>query len=106
MPEAAAKPEAGANMRLHAVVEGRVQNVGFRATTHHEALRLNLAGWVRNRHEGKVEVLAEGSEEDLKTFLAFLHHGPRTAHVSRVLVQWSPAPAEAAPQPFRVKPTI
>jgi len=46
--------------RLHAVVRGSVQGVGFRATTFDEARRLGLAGWVRNRVDGTVEVLAEG----------------------------------------------
>jgi acylphosphatase len=46
---------------LHAFVHGRVQGVGYRATTMDEARRLNLAGWVRNRIDGSVEVLAEGS---------------------------------------------
>jgi acylphosphatase len=90
--------------RLHAVVVGRVQNVGFRATTHEQALRLQLAGWVRNRHEGTVEVVAEGRKDILNEFLAFLHKGPRTAHVVRVDAIWEPA--QGAPQPFAVKPTI
>lgn len=90
--------------RLHAVVSGRVQNVGFRATTHEQALRLQLAGWVRNRHEGTVEVVAEGAKDILNEFLAFLHKGPRSAHVVRVDATWGPA--QGASQPFAVKPTI
>ena len=90
--------------RLHAVVVGRVQNVGFRATTHDQATRLQLAGWVRNRHEGTVEVVAEGRTEILHDFLAFLHKGPRTAHVVRVDATWGPV--QGAPQPFALKPTI
>ncbi|MDX2020341.1 MAG: acylphosphatase [Deltaproteobacteria bacterium] len=101
MTAASAVPEV---QRLHAVVVGRVQNVGFRATTHEQALRLKLAGWVRNRHEGTVEVVAEGHPNILNEFLAFLRQGPRTAHVVRVDATWGPA--EGAPQPFAVKPTI
>jgi len=67
------------NRRLHAVVRGSVQGVGFRATTFDQARRLGLAGWVRNCLDGTVEVLAEGAEPKLNLFLAYLrpvHSGP------------------------------
>jgi len=50
------------NRRLHAVVRGSVQGVGFRATTFDQARRLGLAGWVRNCLDGTVEVLARFAE--------------------------------------------
>ena len=89
--------------RLHAVVHGRVQGVGYRATTIDEARRLGLAGWVRNRHDGTVEVLAEGSEPKLNLFVAYLHRGPWGAHVTSVVADW--APVQGAPMPFQVKRT-
>jgi acylphosphatase len=89
--------------RLHAVVQGRVQGVGYRATTIDEARRLGLAGWVRNRVDGSVEVLAEGAEAKLNLFLAYLHRGPWGAHVRSVAVDW--ADAQGAPMPFQVKHT-
>ncbi len=90
--------------RLHALINGRVQGVGFRATTQQRALKLKLAGWVRNRQDGKVEVVAEGPPSDLDAFLKFLNEGPRTAHVTQVTVEWSSALGEATP--FAVKPTL
>src|SRR5687767_612845 len=48
--------------RLHAVVSGRVQGVGYRATAQDEARALGLGGWVRNRADGTVEVDAEGED--------------------------------------------
>jgi acylphosphatase len=87
--------------RLHAIVHGRVQGVGYRASTFDEARQLGLAGWVRNRHDGTVEVLAEGSEANLRSFLAYLHRGPWAAEVTSVIEDW--AEAVGAPQPFQLK---
>jgi acylphosphatase len=92
------------NKRLHAVVSGRVQGVGFRFTTQHEARKLGLAGWVRNRADGSVEVEAEGPEEAIKTFLSFLRRGPLGAHVDAVSAEWLPAQG-ADPLPFEVRST-
>jgi len=89
--------------RLHAVVHGRVQGVGYRATTIDEARRLGLAGWVRNRVDGRVEVLVEGAEAKLNLFLTYLHRGPWGAHVSSVVEDWDDA--HGAPMPFQVKRT-
>jgi len=91
------------NRRLHAVVRGLVQGVGFRATTFDEARRLGLAGWVRNRVDGTVEVLAEGAEPKLSLFLAYLRRGPLGARVAGVVEDWSEE--RGAPIPFQVKRT-
>jgi acylphosphatase len=95
--------EASRERRLHAVVHGIVQGVGYRATTIDEARRLGLAGWVRNRHDGTVEVLAEGSEPKLKLLLAHLERGPWGASVSSVVEDWTEV--AGAPMPFQCKPT-
>ncbi len=49
-------------MHLHAIVSGDVQGVGFRAHTSRIARSLGITGWVRNREDGSVEVVAEGAE--------------------------------------------
>jgi len=90
--------------RLHAVVRGRVQGVGFRYTTQAEAKRLGLAGWVRNLIDGSVEVEAQGPAEALETFLSFLRRGPLGAHVDAVSAEWLDAQGEA-PHPFEVRRT-
>ena len=89
--------------RLHALVHGRVQGVGFRATTVDEARRLQLGGWVRNRVDGSVEALAEGSQERLQLFLAYLKRGPLGARVSSVAEDWTDA--QGAPMPFQWRRT-
>lgn len=82
------------NARLHATVHGYVQGVNFRATTQREAAHLNLTGWVRNRWDGSVETVAEGSRAALETFERFLHRGPAAADVERVDSTYSEATGE------------
>jgi acylphosphatase len=74
--------------RIHAVVTGRVQGVGFRWTTVDEARQLGVRGWVRNRVDGSVEVEAEGERAAVEALVRFLHQGPRGAHVDHVAVTW------------------
>jgi len=77
-----------AQKRIHLVVRGRVQGVYFRASAKREARQLGLTGWVKNRNDGAVEVLAEGEEDQVKDFLAWAKHGPSTARVDKVETRW------------------
>jgi len=71
-------------MRAHLIIEGRVQGVWFRESTRGEATRLGLYGWVKNRFDGSVEVVAEGPREKVEQLIEWCHHGPSTAWVRRV----------------------
>jgi len=82
------------NHRLHAYITGRVQGVGFRYFTMTAAEKYNLTGWVRNLHDGRVEVLAEGKHEDLKYLLQVLRKGPMSAEVRDVNYEFSDATGE------------
>ena len=76
--------------RLHAVVRGEVQMVGFRYFVVEEARALGLTGWVRNGDDGRtVEVVAEGPQERLERLEAALRDGPRLARVEAVDARWS-----------------
>jgi acylphosphatase len=76
--------------RLHAIVRGRVQMVGFRYFVLEEARALGLSGWVRNGDDGAtVEVVAEGSQEQLQRLEEALRAGPRGARVEAVDATWS-----------------
>jgi acylphosphatase len=68
-------------------VRGRVQGVGFRWFVEREAHILGIAGWVRNNHDGSVEVLAQGTRDQLSGLHARLREGPRAARVDSVDVQ-------------------
>lgn len=72
------------NIRMHLIVEGRVQGVWFRDSTRREAVTLGVFGWVRNRPNGTVEVLAEGPEDNVKKLVSWCHHGPPGAKVQQV----------------------
>ncbi len=80
--------------RLHAQVSGRVQGVSFRFYTRDMAVALGLTGWVANRYDGSVEVVAEGPREKLDRLLEFLYQGPSMARVDRVQVDFAPATRE------------
>jgi acylphosphatase len=82
------------DIRLHARVEGRVQGVGFRYFTLENAIQLGLKGWVRNRWDGSVEVLAEGPQKDLEALLNILRRGPRAHTTSNVKHDWGNATGE------------
>jgi acylphosphatase len=71
-------------------VSGRVQGVGFRWFVEREAANLGVTGWVRNRDNGSVEVMATGTREQLAALYSSLCAGPRAARVDEVAV--SPAP--------------
>ena len=90
--------------RLHAVVEGRVQGVGFRYFVLEVAETLGVPGWVRNRWDETVEVTAEGSRADLEKLLEALERGPGAAYVSKVQKEWLPAKGEF--RSFTVKGTV
>jgi acylphosphatase len=70
--------------RLHLIISGRVQGVGFRFSAYDEAKDLALAGWVRNLPNGDVEIVAEGSRKNLQMLAAWAHLGPPSARVTNV----------------------
>ena len=73
---------------MHLIVSGRVQGVGFRFSAYDEAKDLALAGWVRNIASGEVEIVVEGSRENLQMLAAWAHQGPPSAHVTGVREEW------------------
>ena len=83
------------------VVHGRVQGVGFRWFVEREAHMLGIAGWVRNNHDGGVEILAQGTRDQLAGLHSRLREGPRAARVDAVDV--SDAQPTAGLGSFRVE---
>jgi acylphosphatase len=69
-------------------VKGMVQGVGFRYFTYREASSLSITGYVKNLSDGRVEVFAEGSRENLQALLERLQQGPGAGYVEKIDVQW------------------
>ncbi len=66
-------------------LSGQVQGVFFRSSTEDKAKALGLTGWVRNRNDGRVEILAEGQVEQLKALYDWcLQGGPPEARVDDI----------------------
>ena len=86
---------------LYVAVRGRVQGVGFRWFVRERARALGLAGWVRNRADGSVEVLAVGDDVALERLRTVLRSGPSGARVTDVEDQRE-EPMPAALNPFGI----
>ena len=69
---------------VHVLIRGRVQGVGFRAWTQHQAELRGLAGWVRNRRDGSVEALVSGPAPAVEAMLQACREGPRGARVDEM----------------------
>ena len=69
-------------------VSGRVQGVFFRVETRNEAMKRNVAGWVRNTFDNKVEAIFEGEKADVEQLISFCRMGPPSARVTETDVQW------------------
>jgi len=94
---------ANDNSRLHAIVSGIVQGVGFRYFVLMHAEKLKIKGWVRNTTQGDVEIIAEGNISNLEKFLELLKTGPQSAKVLNVITVWQKTTGEFLN--FQVKPT-
>ncbi|HLW48861.1 MAG TPA: acylphosphatase [bacterium] len=79
-------------MRVHLVVSGRVQGVGFREFTRRTAQRLGVGGWVRNLTGGQVEVVADGERPALEALVNAVAGGPAGAFVRDVRREWQDSP--------------
>jgi acylphosphatase len=92
-----------ANETRRYIVTGRVQGVGFRWFVEHAAVQFGLAGWVRNRADGSVEVMASGTRQELHDLYTELLKGPRASRVDKVEME------DAAPdtklKKFRIEGT-
>ncbi len=73
---------------IYSTISGRVQMVMFRDFVQRKARSLGLNGSVRNLEDGRVEVVAQGSDEKIKTLIKHLHKGPFLAQVEDVSVTW------------------
>lgn len=93
------EPRVARRLRIH----GRVQGVYYRGWTVEAAEKFGLDGWVRNRLDGSVEVLAAGSPPAVEALIAACHRGPPTARVDLVEVEEA---IGIVAEGFTQKPTV
>ena len=85
------------------VIRGRVQGVGYRDAVVQAAIEQGVAGWVRNRHDGSVEIFVQGVPESIEGFIEWCRRGPPLARV--VAVDVSPAEIDAGLTRFAFRPS-
>ena len=85
------------------IVHGQVQGVWFRGWTVDAARALGLDGWVRNRRDGSVEILASGKEAAIAALVERCQTGPPAARVERVEAEEA---EERPPSGFTQRPTL
>ena len=88
--------------RVHVVVRGDVQGVGYRYTLRMVARDAGVAGWVRNRRDGTVEAELEGDDDEIDEVLAWMSEGPPGARVAEATVTDATPAADSG---FEVRPT-
>ena len=90
--------------RVHLIITGRVQGVYFRQSTRSTALACGVSGWVRNRSDGTVEIVAEGPGDALENLVLWCSKGPEMAQV-RSIERVDEEPV-GLPEGFDVRPTV
>jgi len=75
-------------MKIHFIITGFVQGVGYRKFVKHTARALGLTGWVRNNHDASVEGVAVGQKEKLEKLIDACKKGPLLSEVENVEVEW------------------
>lgn len=80
--------------RVHCIISGDVVGVGYRAWVLRQAKALGLVGWVKNRDDKTVELMAEGNPSDLKELLSRCRRGPDVAWVEHIKMKWLPVSGE------------
>ncbi|ABN56140.1 MULTISPECIES: acylphosphatase [Methanoculleus] len=82
--------------RFVAVAQGRVQRVGYREHVYNETFERNISGYVKNLDTGEVEIVAEGSESDLRDLINEINIIRRPIAVKSFAVRWEEATGEYA----------
>ncbi len=89
---------------VHIIVTGLVQGVGYRAFVARGAFALDLAGWVRNLRDGRVELMAYGEAEAVEKLVMACGEGPDGAQVTDITVVDVVTTGDLS-RPFAVWPT-
>jgi len=77
--------------QLHVLFSGRVQGVGFRFTVCRIAQVYSVTGFVRNLSNGDVELVAEGTETDLSSFIYDIRNSQLKRYIVQDRINWKTA---------------
>jgi acylphosphatase len=91
---------------LHLRIAGRVQGVGYRYALHAQAQTAGISGWVRNRRDGTVEAVVQGSPQAVEKIVAWAKRGPPAARVTEVSAQAAQGEFDRAYPAFEQLPTV
>jgi len=80
--------ELSSPTEIHAYISGRVQGVNFRYHIRHKANELKLSGYARNLDDGRVEILAQGSQIDLYNLIDYIGSNPGLSYVTGIDINW------------------
>jgi len=75
-------------VRCHVRISGKVQGVGYRMETRRTAEKLGVKGWVKNRSDGTVEAVFEGSQDAVDQLIEWCYSGPPNANVKDIAKNW------------------
>ncbi|HMK55332.1 MAG TPA: acylphosphatase [Dissulfurispiraceae bacterium] len=78
--------------RVHLLIKGRVQGVGFRWFVNDIATSMGLAGWAKNLRDGRVEAVFEGEKSAIESAISHCNEGPRSAIVAGIDLSWDEQP--------------
>lgn len=73
---------------IHCIIFGKVQRVGYRYTIERYATEHCLSGWIRNNDDDSVEVVIQGTPDELKMCIEAMHQGSPLSRVESVSVDW------------------
>ncbi len=85
------------------IISGRVQGVFYRESAKKEAQKQDISGWVKNKSDGTVEVLAQGEEEKINQFIEWCKIGPSLADVAEVKIADKKEISSVSESGFRVE---
>ena len=74
-------------IRVVITVSGKVQGVGFRHCAGETAIRYGVAGWVKNLHNGDVQLCVEGDRPNVRRFIEWCRNGPPLADIRRITIE-------------------
>ena len=74
------------NKTARLIITGKVQGVGFRAFVRNRSMKNNVTGWVRNLHDGRVEILIEGEDKYVNSVIKWCSFGPANSRVDSIQI--------------------